>query len=118
MRVPNAEDLRRRLDNLVQQKAEMQRKMVLEERRLDVLARILGYEVYPFHWMLIEAKRRMQKLTAFRLYLAPRGSGKSTILTVVDSVMDGLVEENVRILIVSRAKDRRRTSSRKFRVAS
>lgn len=96
-------ELSAELDNIRNMKAELQRKLVLEERRLDVLARILGYEVYPFHRILIDSRRRMRG--PWRLYLAPRGLGKSTILTVVDGVAQALWEPNIRILIASRVKD-------------
>lgn len=101
--VPTAEELQRELDRILDMKSEAQRKLVLEDRRLDVLARILGYEVYPFHLILIEAKRRLPG--PWRLYLAPRGAGKSTILTVVDSVLQPLLDSDIRILIGSRVKD-------------
>jgi len=99
----SADDLRRELETVYQSKAHLQRKLILEERRLDVLATVLGYVVLPFHALLIEAKRRMPG--PWRLYLAPRGSGKSTIITVVDSVLQPLLDPNVRILIGSRVKD-------------
>lgn len=98
-----ADDLQAELDRILESKIELQRKLVLEERRLDVLARILGYDVLPFHMLLIRAKRRMRG--PWRGFLAPRGFGKSTILTVVDSVALPLWFPNVRILIASRVKD-------------
>jgi predicted phage terminase large subunit-like protein len=101
--IPTAEELQNDLDRVIQMKAEVQRKLVLEDRRLDVLARILGYKVLPFHWILIQAKRRM--VGPWRMYLAPRGSGKSTILTVLDSVLMPMVEPNIRMLLASRVKD-------------
>jgi hypothetical protein len=100
---PTGDEIRRELDKIVDSKAELQRKLIREDRRLDVLARVLGYDVLPFHWVLIQAKRVLPG--PWRLYLAPRGSGKSTILTVVDSVLLPLVEPNIRILIGSRVKD-------------
>lgn len=101
--IPTAEELQGDLGRILQMKAEAQRKLVLEDRRLDVLARILGYDVLPFHWILIQAKRRLPG--PWRMFLAPRGSGKSTILTIVDSVLLPLVEPNIRVLIGSRVKD-------------
>lgn len=101
--IPTAEEVRRELDKIYESKAELQRKLIREDRRLDVLARVLGYEVLPFHWILINAKRTLPG--PWRLFMAPRGSGKSTILTVVDSVLLPLVEPNIRILIGSRVKD-------------
>lgn len=81
----------------------MQRRAIVEEGRIDVLARVLDYEVYPFHLLLIQAKRMMT--SPWKMFLAPRGFGKSTILTVVDSVRLPLQNNNIRILIASRVKD-------------
>jgi predicted phage terminase large subunit-like protein len=100
---PTASEIRKELNKLTACKAEIQRKLILEDRRLDVLAYVLGYDVMPFHWILIQAKRQLPG--PWRLFLAPRGAGKSTILTVVDSVLLPLIESNVRILIGSRVKD-------------
>jgi len=99
-RVPTANDLRRELDRIYESKGVVQRKLVLEERRLDVLARILGFEVLPVHWILLEAKRVLPG--SWRLYLAPRGCGKSTMLTVVPAVLDPLIDRQFRSLIGSR----------------
>lgn len=98
-----AADLQTELDRIMDSKIELQRKLVIEERRIDVLAKILGYDVLPFHLLLIKAKRAMRG--PWRGFLAPRGFGKSTILTVVDSVGLPLWNPNVRILIGSRVKD-------------
>jgi phage terminase large subunit-like protein len=98
-----AAELQSELERITKSKAELVRKMILEERRLDVLARVLGYEVHPFHSLLIRAKREMRG--PWRGFLAPRGFGKSTILTIIDSVGIPLWEPNARILIASRAKD-------------
>lgn len=95
--------LQAELDRILDSKVELQRKLVLEERRLDVLARILDYDVLPFHMLLIRAKQRMRG--PWRGFLAPRGFGKSTILTIVDSVAQPLWSPNIRILIGSRVKD-------------
>jgi phage terminase large subunit-like protein len=101
--IDQAVELQAELDRVLDMKAELQRRLVVDERRIDVLARILGYDVLPFHLLLIRAKRLMKG--PWRLYLAPRGFGKSTILTVVDSVGIPLWDPNARILIGSRVKD-------------
>jgi predicted phage terminase large subunit-like protein len=98
-----AAELQAELDRILDSKAELQRRLVAEDGRLDVLARILGYEVLPFHMLLIRAKALMRG--PWKLYLAPRGFGKSTILTVVDCVRIGIQEPNARVLIGSRVKD-------------
>lgn len=96
-------ELNEELDRIKTYTSALQRQLILQERRLDVLARILGYKVFPFHLLLIEARRRMRG--PWRLFLAPRGFGKSTILTIVHSVALTLWEPEVRILFGSRAKD-------------
>jgi phage terminase large subunit-like protein len=101
--VQSVAELQSELDRVLDSKAELQRRYIVEDRRLDVLARVLGYDVLPFHLMLIRAKRAMRG--PWRLYLAPRGFGKSTILTVVDSVGIGLWDTEARVLIASRVKD-------------
>lgn len=98
-----AADLQAELDRIMDSKIELKRKLVLEDRRLDVLTRILGYDVLPFHALLINGRRRMRG--PWRGFLAPRGFGKSTILTVVDCVAQPLWNPNIRILIGSRVKD-------------
>jgi len=103
MHAPSAQELQLELDRLYNAKAALQRKLILEDRRLDVLARVIGYQILPFHWLLIQAKRALPG--PWRMYLAPRGFGKSTILTVTDSVLLPLVQPNVRILIGSRTRD-------------
>jgi len=101
--VPTSSELKRELDRIYESKAIVQRKLIVEERRLDVLARVLGFEVLPVHWLMIEAKRLLPG--PWRLFLLPRGCGKSTILTVADCVHRPLIDPNVRILIGSRVKD-------------
>lgn len=95
--------LRIEYEKILQSKTAVQRKLVLEDRRLDILALILNYKVHPFHHILIQAKKRLRG--PWRLFLGPRGSGKSTILTVVDAVMKPLIDPNVRLLFASRVKD-------------
>jgi predicted phage terminase large subunit-like protein len=101
--VLSAEDAQREIQHCLALRAAAQKKLVLEERRLDVLATILGYRVHPFHALLIRAKRELPG--PWRMFLAPRGAGKSTILTVVDCVLLALTDPDVRILIASRVKD-------------
>lgn len=94
-----AERLQRELDDVMRMRNAAVKRLILEERRLDVLAVLLGYKVYPFHAMLIEAYRAIPG--PWRLVLAPRGCGKSTILTVVDCVLRPLLDPDVRICLVS-----------------
>lgn len=99
----DSNELKQELDRILQMKAAAQRKLIMEERRLDVLARVCGYEVYPFHAILIQMLNQMPG--PWKIFLAPRGSGKSTILTIVDSVAQALWDRDIRILLASRVKD-------------
>lgn len=98
-----AEDLNSELDRLLDLKTELQRKLIVEERRVDVLMRVLGYKVHPFHAILLQMKRYLPG--PWRLFLAPRGFGKSTTVTVAECVALPLWDTEARVLIGSRAKE-------------
>ena len=74
------------------------RRLILEEDRLDVLMRILGYRA-PDHQMVIHQFFQGRK---FGLVLAPRGSGKSTSANICYAIMRALQNRDIRILIASR----------------
>jgi predicted phage terminase large subunit-like protein len=63
----------------------------------EFITRVLGYQFIPFHqrWWEFTGKNR------FSLILAPRGHGKSTILTVSFSLFRILDNPDFRLLIVS-----------------
>lgn len=77
---------------------EMMRRLIIEESRLDVLMRLLGYKVPPHQMMLNDFLTGKQ----FGLVLAPRGSGKSTSCDFCYAVMRVLQDRNLRVLIASR----------------
>jgi len=75
------------------------RREILEGGRIDLLAtHVLGYEARPFHLDMLRFQSGAQDTC---LQLAPRGFGKSTILTITRSVFEILRNPNVRILIAS-----------------
>lgn len=102
-RAPDPNELKRELDRILTLKSAVIRRLIMDDHRVDVLARVCGYEVFPFHWLLMQMKEQMPG--SWKLFLAPRGSGKSTILTIVWSVADALWDRNIRILLGSRVKD-------------
>jgi predicted phage terminase large subunit-like protein len=78
---------------------EVLRREVLEGGRIDLLATaVLGYELRPFHKRLVDYQ---SAATDACLQLAPRGYGKSTVLTITRTVFEVLRNPNVRILIAS-----------------
>ena len=77
---------------------ELVRRRVLEDGRLDILAReVLGYTVRPFHREMLE----FQSAHDHCLQLAPRGFGKTSLLTVCRCVFEIIRNPNIRILIAS-----------------
>jgi len=87
------------LTNLRALKREILRREVLDNGRIDVLAtRILNYELRPFHQDLLAFQSAAKDA---RLQLAPRGYGKSTILTIARAIFEILRNPNIRILIAS-----------------
>jgi hypothetical protein len=74
------------------------RRLVIEDSRLDVLMKILGYRA-PDHQMAINEFFKGRK---FGLVLAPRGSGKSTSANICYVIMRALQNRDIRVLIASR----------------
>lgn len=78
---------------------EQVRRLVLGQRRIDVLAsEVLGYEVLPFHLSML----RYQFAHPRNLQLVFRGAGKSTLCTVTKAIHLLLLDPNLRILISSK----------------
>jgi phage terminase large subunit-like protein len=73
------------------------RELVVKYGRRDVLAKILGYGVQPFHLAMMHFAATHKD----SLHLAFRGSGKSTVLTVVGVIFDMIMDPEVRICIAS-----------------
>lgn len=75
------------------------KRQILINNRIDILATyVLGYQLKPFHY----AFQRFQFLHPLNLQLCYRGSGKSTICTIVKSIHLLLKNPNLRILIASK----------------
>ena len=92
-------DTRHTIARLRALRRETVRREVLNAANIELLAsHVLGYEVRPFH-------REMMTFQAVTtdtcLQLAPRGFGKSTILTITRAVYEILRNPNVRILVAS-----------------
>lgn len=84
--------------DLDRQSDEVLRRLIVEESRLDILMRVLGYDVRE-HIIAIDDWIRGRR---FALLLAPRGSGKSTAFDICDNILRALQNRNIRILIGSR----------------
>lgn len=80
---------------------EIIKRLIIEESRLDILMRVLGYRSPDHQMMLNEFLSTRQ----FGLVLAPRGSGKSTSCDFCYCVMRALQNRNIRILIASRTME-------------
>jgi hypothetical protein len=75
------------------------RREILRGGRIDLLAsHVLGYDVRPFHHDLITFQQAAGDTC---LQLAPRGFGKSTILTITRAIYEMLRILNVRIPIAA-----------------
>ena len=78
---------------------EILRREILQQRRIDLLATdVLGYELRPFHAAMLAFQEAAADIA---LQLAPRGYGKSTVLTIARAVYEVLRNPNIRILIAS-----------------
>lgn len=85
------------------------RNLILNHGRIDVLmTEILGYSIMDFHYLLWYHRKNHAYLIEkqkWHLALAPRGAGKSTILTVASVILDILQNPNIRILIASKTDE-------------
>lgn len=80
-------------------KRELLRRAILDQWRIDLLITdVLGYELQPFHRELLHFQNRKAEIAAM---FAPRGFGKSTVLTIARAVFEILCNPNARGLIVS-----------------
>ena len=87
---------------------EIIRRKIIEEDRLDLLCTyVLGYQYEDFHAELSDFQNAIievdnKEIKANRsLSLAPRGGGKSTILTTTQVIHELLKNPNIRILLTS-----------------
>ena len=86
---------------------------ILNHDRIDLLmTEVLDYnKTQDFHlamWYHREHNCRKKDKQRWHLALAPRGGGKSTILTISDCILRVLKDSNVRILIASKTDDNAR----------
>lgn len=102
---PTQETFHTRRDSLIESimdldesRHEMIRRLVIDDSRLDVLMKLLGYRAPPHQMMLNSFLVGKQ----FGMVLAPRGSGKSTACDFCYAIMRSLQDRNIRILIASR----------------
>jgi len=96
---PNPLEMGEALAKLRALRRETVQKEVLENGRMELLAsHVLGYEVRPFHLAMIRFQSAWEDSC---LQLAPRGYGKTTILTITKAVHEIIKNPNVRILIAS-----------------
>jgi predicted phage terminase large subunit-like protein len=92
-------DLRATVLRLRVLRREAVRREIIRGRRIDLLAsHVLGYDIRPFHQEMIDFQEGARDTC---LQLAPRGYGKSTILTITRAVYEILKNPNVRILIAA-----------------
>jgi predicted phage terminase large subunit-like protein len=88
------------LQRLSETEKEVLRRAILKDRRLDLLSLILGYELQPFHKKI---QRHFLK-NDNSLVLAYRGSGKTTVGTIVYAISRIIKNRNIRILITSKTQ--------------
>ena len=90
-----------RLDVAKGVRREFVRSLVIERNRIDILARILGYEVKPHH--LAIAQHQIRHRGRGYQILAPRGWGKTIIATIVKSIHLIIKRpHDIRILLASK----------------
>lgn len=75
------------------------RRLIVEHNRIDLLMRLLGYDVRPYHLAML----RWQFMHPENLQLVFRGAGKSTACTVVKAIHLIAKNRNIRILIASKS---------------
>lgn len=89
------------LEEIRDAKRNFLRNAIVKQRRTDLLARdVLGYDVEPLHLAILRHNaRNVDSLT-----MAFRGSGKTTVGTVVECVAALAANRDLRILISSKTK--------------
>lgn len=82
------------------------RDQILKRNRIDLLmTEVLGYKVCDFHMLMWTHREKCYWSIGeqrWHLALAPRGGGKTTILTISSIILDILQNPNIRILIASK----------------
>lgn len=97
---PTRTDLIRRVEEARALRLEWIRRQVVVYGRVDILAReVLGYDVLPHHFRIMQHQARHAR----NLVLVWRGAGKTTVGTVARTVYHLVRNPNVRILIASKS---------------
>lgn len=100
----NRDELVERLDVARGMRRAWIRKLVIEKNRVDILARILGYDVAPHHLQI--AQFQFKHVGGEYLILAPRGFGKTIIATIVKTIHLLIKRpEDIRILLSSKTAE-------------
>ncbi|MDP3939889.1 MAG: phage terminase large subunit [Deltaproteobacteria bacterium] len=82
---------------------ELVRRRIVEDGGIDLLAsHVLGYEIRPFHAEMLAFQQKARETC---LQLAPRGFGKSTLLTITRTIFELVRDPDVRVLIVSNTQN-------------
>ena len=85
----------------VDMRNEWLRRQIIDHNRIDLLAtEVLGYEVQPFHFRMMQ----WQFLHPESMQLVFRGAGKSTICTITKAIHLLIKNPNLRILIASKSQ--------------
>jgi len=101
---------RKKLENELKTKRVIRNKFlrdqILKRNRIDLLMlEVLGYQVQDFHMLLWHHRKnyclKMEE-QEWHLTIAPRGGGKTTIMTIASIILDILQNPLVRILIASK----------------
>jgi len=106
-------DLTSRIEQVAEVRRELLRRMILQHRRIDVLAEVvLGYEVAPHHLQMIQNQIAHPRRN---LALVFRGAGKTTIRTVVYAIWRLLKNPDWRIAVASKSTENAVTMLREMR---
>lgn len=88
------------------------REQIIKHDRIDLLmTQVLGYECKDFHYLMYQHRkhcyavvgdRKEKSFQKWHLALAPRGGGKTTVLTISSIILDIIKNRDIRILIASK----------------
>jgi len=93
-------ELHKQLEEVEELHGATLRELIIDQRRVDVLARvILGLQVKWHHWRML----KHQSLWDWCMALMWRGGGKTLVWQVVTTIMEILIDPNIRIAYGSRA---------------
>lgn len=85
---------------------ELIRRLIIDESRIDVLMRLLDFQVRPHHQAFINFFDNLKSQgLKYGMLLGPRGSGKSTCCDTCYAILRVLQDRQINILIASRTGD-------------